>query len=221
MRSSRSTWLSWCDAGRTMNFLAHCMIPDRAVAGSDPDLIAGGFLGDFVKGRVREDLPPRLAAGVRLHRRIDAYSNQHPGIRQSCQRFPPELRRVAPVLVDIVADHLLARHWQRFHPAALTDFTATAYAAIRPHVYRLPEPGRRFFRFMSEDDLLARYLHVDAMHRGVAAIMRRLNRSESSTGAMEVIDERLVDLDQDFLDYFPDLIAHAADWLARAPEVHS
>ena len=196
-----------------MNFLAHCLIPDRAVEHADPDLIAGGFVGDFLKGPVPEDLPPALAAGVRLHRRIDAYSNQHPLIRQSCDRFPPPLRRFAPVFVDVVADHLLARHWDLFHPDALPDFTARAYAAIEPHVHRLPEPGQRFFRFMSEEDLMARYRDPQAMHRGLVAIVRRLNRPESSERVIEAVEARLPDLDGDFLGYFPDLITHAAEWL--------
>ena len=200
-----------------MNFLAHCLIPDRAVEPREPGLIAGGFIGDFVKGPVPDDLPPSLAEGVRLHRRIDAYSNQHPLIRRSCDRFPPTLRRFAPVLVDVVADHLLARQWARFHPAALTEFTADAYAAIAPHVHRLPEPGKRFFRYMSEEDVLARYRYRQAMHRGLMAIMQRLNRPQWSGHVIELVEARLDALDEDFLGYFPDLIAHAAEWLNRPP----
>jgi acyl carrier protein phosphodiesterase len=196
-----------------MNFLAHCLIPDRALDVSEPDLIAGGFLGDFLKGRVPQDLPPALAVGVRLHRRIDAFSNQHPGIRRSCDRFPRELRRFAPIFVDVVADHLLARHWHRYHPAPLSAFTAEAYAAIRPHVERLPEAGRRFFRFMAEEDLLARYREAEAMHRGLESVTRRLRRSAINQVVRDAVEAHLAGLDADFLDYFPDLIDHAARWL--------
>jgi len=138
-----------------MNFLAHCLIPDLALEQTHPDIIAGGFVADFLKGPVPEGLPAELALGIRLHRRIDAYSNQQPVIRRSCERFPPELRRFAPIFVDVIADHLLAGLWTRFHPRPLTDFTATAYAAIEPHVHRLPESGKRFFDYMNREDLLA------------------------------------------------------------------
>ena len=75
-----------------MNFLAHC-----ALAGADEDLIVGSFLGDFVKGPISTDLPTGVQRGVRLHRRIDAYSNMQADIRVSVERFPAELRRIAPV----------------------------------------------------------------------------------------------------------------------------
>lgn len=201
-----------------MNFLAHCLIPDRAVERPHPDLIAGGFLGDFVKGPVPDDLPARLADGIRLHRRIDAYSNRHPAIRRSCDRFPAPLRRFAPIFVDVVADHLLASDWRRFHPARLTDFTAEAYAAIGPREALLSESGRRFFHYMRDADLLARYRRPEAMHRALASITRRLNRSDLDDALADAVDAALPALREDFFDYLPDLIEHAADWLTAGSE---
>jgi len=196
-----------------MNFLAHCLLPDRAVLSTHPDLIAGGFIGDFIKGPVPDGLPAALADGVRLHRRIDAYSNLHPGIRTSCDRFSAELRRYAPIFVDVVADHLLARHWQRFHPLALETFTAGTYACIRPHLDQLPVEGQRFFHYMSEHDLLANYRHTAAMERALCSITRRLSRPVSDARMLADVHARLPELEGDFLDYFPDLIGHAAAWL--------
>ncbi|HEX7035027.1 MAG TPA: ACP phosphodiesterase [Pseudomonadales bacterium] len=196
-----------------MNFLAHCVIPERAAPGADPDLIAGGFIGDFIKGRVPDDLPAGLAAGIRLHRRIDAYSNRHPLIRRSCERFPPELRRFAPIFVDVVADHLLAVHWHRFHPADLPSFTAGAYRAIGPHRQRLSDGGRRFYRYMVEVDLLADYRHAAAMHRALGGVLRRLGREALHREAVEAVEAQRAGLAADFLDYFPDLIRHASEWL--------
>lgn len=198
-----------------MNFLAHCAIADRAPDRAHPDLIAGGFLGDFVKGPVPASLPETLATGVRLHRRIDAYSNEHPGIAASCGRFEAPLRRFAPIFVDVVADHLLARHWSRFHPRPLERFTADAYRAIDRHAHRLPAEGLRFFDYMREADLLARYRGREAMERGLGAVLKRLRREALAAEAIAVVDALLPDLEADFLDYYPDLVSHAAGWLKR------
>lgn len=199
-----------------MNFLAHCLIPDRAIDPTHPDLIAGGFLGDFVKGPVPDSLPPALADGVRLHRRIDAYSNQHPLIRRSCERFPAELRRFAPIFVDVVADHLLARHWLRYHPRPLPAFTASAYAAIEAHLQHLPPAGQRFFDYVQERDLLAEYRDTDAMQRGLRSITRRLDRQALDAAVAQAVARNLAGLERDFLDYFPDLVRHASAWLTGA-----
>ena len=202
-----------------MNFLAHCLIPDLALKDTHPDLIAGGFFGDFIKGplsvndALADPLPEDLVNGIRLHRRIDAFSNQLPGIRASCARFPVALRRFAPIFVDLVADHLLARAWARYHPQPLTSFSAGAYATIAPHVPRLPESGQRFYRYMSAHDLLARYRDLDTLHQSLGSVARRLKREPLTDSINDAVDQQLPGLAADFDDYFPALVAHANEWL--------
>jgi acyl carrier protein phosphodiesterase len=198
-----------------MNFLAHCLIPDLAIDGRYPQLIAGGFFGDFVKGTVPDDLPHDLANGVRLHRRLDAFSNQLGGIRASCDRFPGELRRFAPIFVDVIADHLLARNWTRFRPEPLPQFSATAYAAIAAHIDLLPEAGRRFFENARAHDLFARYGERETLHGTLASVARRLGRIHLAGPAITLVDDLLPQLDEDFVEYFPALVAHAAEWLTQ------
>jgi acyl carrier protein phosphodiesterase len=198
-----------------VNFLAHCLIPDLAIDGRYPELIAGGFFGDFVKGAVRDDLPHDLANGVRLHRRLDAFSNQLHGIRQSCDRFPGELRRFAPIFVDVIADYLLARNWGHFRPEPLPRFSATAYAAIAPHVDLLPDAGRRFFEHARTHDLFARYGERETLHGALASIARRLGRVHLAAPTIARVDDVLAELDADFMAYFPELVLHAGDWLTE------
>jgi acyl carrier protein phosphodiesterase len=197
-----------------MNFLAHSLIPELAAAQSEPHLIAGGFLGDFIKGPVPADLPPVLTAGIRLHRRIDAYSNGQPDIRASCARFPDGLRRFAPVFVDVIADHLLACRWARFSSVPLTAFTADVYRAIETHAELLPEHGRRFFEYMATEDLLAAYADVDVMLRSLRSVTRRLRRESLEPALVVTVTRELPNLEADFLSYFPDIVAHAQAWLA-------
>lgn len=198
-----------------MNFLAHCLIADRASdREADPALVAGGFLGDFIKGRIPEAMPERLARGVRLHRRIDAYSNTQPDIRASCRRFPPELKRIAPILVDILCDHLLTRRWETYHPDSLTCFTAGTYEQVAEHGVWLPEHGHRFLRYARERDLFARYgdwtVTTGAMH----SITRRLGATELNAAIERCVPPLLEDLAADFDRYFPDILEHARLWVA-------
>ena len=198
-----------------MNFLAHCLIGAQAIDGwQDPALIAGGFLGDFIKGRIPVDMPAPLARGVRLHRRVDAYSNQQPDILQSCDRFPSELRRIAPILVDIICDHLLARRWSDFHAGTLKSFTAEAYAEVAAHGEWLPESGHRFLNYASRRDLFARYDDWSVTCAAMRSITRRLGRSELDPMLESSIPPLLVALEADFLRYFPDILDHASDWVA-------
>jgi len=213
-----------------VNFLAHCLIGSRAAGepipargeadGPSPAaLLAGGFLGDFIKGRVPEEMPWELALGVRLHRRVDAYSNQHPDIRRSSNRFPPELRRLAPILVDILCDHLLTRRWSEYHHEALSRFTDAIYTEVAALDHWLPDSGHRFLDYARERNLLARYGDWSVTAGAMQSITRRLGRTELNPLIEDAIPHLIPALEEDFQRYFPDILAHAGDWVSA--EVHS
>ena len=206
-----------------MNFLAHCLIgaqattptstSSQAVSESDADLVAGGFLGDFIKGAIPQTMPAGLARGVRLHRRIDAYSNQQPLIRLSCDRFPQHLRRLAPIFLDVIGDHLLSRNWATYHSEPLTQFTAATYDLIAAHDGWLSDSGKRFFAFMQETDLLGSYGDWDVTLRGLHSITRRLKLEALNQGLDGAVCSIIDDLAEDFAQYFPDIVDHARAWL--------
>ncbi len=206
-----------------MNFLAHCLIGSQA-AGDHPGapsaraLLAGGFLGDFIKGRVPETMPTDLALGVRLHRRIDAYSNQHPDIRISSDRFPAELRRLAPILVDILCDHLLSRFWSDYHDQEISQFTGTIYTEMDAHRDWLPDTGIQFLEYARERDLFARYGDWSVTEGAMRSITRRLKRPELNPVLIEAVPPLLDALEADFHRYFPDILAHATEWVSLEAE---
>lgn len=170
-------------------------------------------MGDFIKGPVPESLPDSLAEGVRLHRRIDAYSNGHTEIRASCARFPKELRRFAPIFVDVIADHLLAKRWGQFCRTPLNDFTSGVYQVIEQRAELLPDRGLRFFEHMVAVDLLAGYAKRAVMMRSLGSLTHRLGRPALDTPLAVVVESEFEGLEEDFLSYFPDLVSHARVWL--------
>lgn len=201
-----------------MNFLAHCLIAERAGSGpgggeAEVGLVAGGFLADFIKGTIPQEMPPELALGVRLHRRIDAYSNSHPDIRVSCDRFPAELRRIAPILVDIICDHLLARNWHYFHSDQLPRFTASTYERVAVHGDWLPDTGHQFLTYARDKDLLARYDDWSVTSSALRSITRRLRLTRLDPLMEGAVPPLLAALEVDFGRYFPDMIDHATDWV--------
>ena len=171
--------------------------------------LAGGILGDFVKGNIPQSLPLELRAGVRLHRRIDSFSNRLPAMKESTRRFPPPLRRVAPVLLDIVADHCLALSWPRHGIGDLRTFTTRVYAAIGHYGDWVPARGNEFVGRMIETDLLARYADLGVIHRAMEHILGRLELRHLRGGLAEVLNGSLAALAEDFDVYYPQLEAFA------------
>ena len=187
-----------------MNFLAHCTL-----AHPGDGFLAGAILGDFIKGNIPPSLPAQLRAGVRLHRRIDSFSNRLPAMKESVRRFPPRLRRVAPVLLDIVADHCLALSWRRHGIGELANFTARVYAALGRYGDWIPATGNELVRRMIETDLLARYADPAVIQRAMEHVLGRLELRHLEPGLAEVLDDSLGALTGDFDVYYPQLVAFA------------
>ena len=190
-----------------MNFLAHCLL-----AHPDDELIAGGFLGDFVKGPVPNDLPEGLQDGIRLHRRIDAISNRDPHIAVSVGRLGPELRRVAPVLVDILADHCLATSFDQYAEDRLEDFCEKTYGVISRYEAWLTPSAIRFFEHMSRTDLLGRYRDPAVIVRAMLHVLERLGFERHADQLPELVNGDLEGLRTDFAGYFPTLREAVEDW---------
>jgi len=192
-----------------LNFLAHC-----ALGSASDALLVGGFLGDFVKGPVPPDLPIAIQDGIRLHRRLDAYSATDPDMRASVARLPAELRRFAPPFVDLLADHLLALDFAAQHGEPLGAFSTRAYTAIDAHRRLLPAGAERFFDAMRDFDLFERYRDFGSVGRTFARLMRRLDRDDVVAPMVERAAAQYDALARDFAVYYPSLKRHADDWVA-------
>ncbi len=195
-----------------MNFLAHCVLGALASESRNEGLIAGGILGDLCKGAIPAHWPPEIRAGIRLHRRVDAVSNQHPGIRRSCARFPADLRRLAPVLVDIHADLALAGFWNTHVAQPQPDFIQRCNGVIgnwREWGLELPASAERFLDFIVERDLLTAYGTWDGVGLCMESVARRLRKPDLPGPALAICQALSEALCADFNSYFPDLQTEA------------
>ena len=203
-----------------MNFLAHCALAaDAADAWSCDEeqrrgLIAGALVGDFIKGGIPADWPLPLRAGVRLHRRVDAISNRNHSMRAVSASFPGELRRYAPIFVDILADHALARRWEDFYATARSEFCGSCYRDIASFEDFLTSRGKRFFGYMRDADLLTNYddwIHVED---GLSSVLRRLGRPDLSREVTAQSQARIELMDNALDRFYPELQEALAGWQA-------
>ena len=85
--------------------------------------MVGSFLGDFVKGTLQSRFEPEIESGIRLHRAIDAFTDQHPQVLTAAARFSPPFRRYSGILLDVLFDHLLAQSWSDYYEISLEHFS--------------------------------------------------------------------------------------------------
>lgn len=203
-----------------MNFLAHAWL-----AAPDPARIAGGVIGDWIKGPVdgvaMQALPLPLRDGVRLHRAIDAFAETHPAFRRSRQRIAPARRRYAGVIVDILYDHILARHWHDWHDVPLAEFVAGIYRTTAG-LDGLPPTTAAALARMADEDWLGSYADDDGIRAILARMARRTRQPNPlADGFDDYADGDRAGLDADCAAFLRDARAFALAWSpsvsAKAP----
>lgn len=86
--------------------------------------------GDWVKGRDLSAYSLVQQKGIRLHREIDDYMDNHPSVRICMQSLYADLPKVTGIAMDLFFDHLLAKQWSKFHKVPFVDFLNDFYTAI-------------------------------------------------------------------------------------------
>ena len=197
-----------------MNHLAHVLL-----AGSDPDHRLGAFLGDHVKGTAALDaLPTGVAHGVRLHRRIDAWSDAHPAVTALRARSGTGWRRYSGIVFDVLFDTMLVRHWERFGRGTLTDFASDIDTLLAERRPELPQRLVRFSFWARETRLWERY-DDRAMLAGIfARLAARHGRPSPLADGLDLLDTMDADIEMTFLRIFPDLVGRARAFRQDAPD---
>lgn len=69
-----------------MNYLAHAYF-----SFGDPAILTGNMISDYVKGKKQFDYPIAIQKGIKLHRAIDQFTDDHATTKAIKQIFLPWL----------------------------------------------------------------------------------------------------------------------------------
>ncbi|MFH1808188.1 MAG: ACP phosphodiesterase [Pseudomonadota bacterium] len=187
--------------GPSMNYLAHLHL-------SQPTPLAwlGSLLADFERSPDHSRYPPELLAAVQEHRRIDAFTDNHPAVRTCRRRLAPDFHLLRGVVVDIFFDHMLALNWSQFSSSTLDTFCQSAYAGLAG--LDLPLPPRLAWGLprMASQDWLRSYLEIDNVGLALGGVARRLRRPVDLAQGVVVLRQAHAAIEQDFLTFYPELI---------------
>ena len=187
-----------------MNYLAHLHL-----GGDAPAQLLGSLYGDFVKGPLAGQWPADIEAAIRLHRRIDVFTDSHPLQAQARARFAVERRRYSGILLDVFFDHCLAQNWADYAAEPLPRFTGGVYQVLAAEP-RLPERLAHIAPRMAAQDWLGSYRGVAGLEQVVAGIGRRLSRPGLLAGGAAELERLYQPLLEDFRQFYPELQAFAA-----------
>ena len=114
-------------------------------------------MADGLKRQRLEHFPLDFQKGVKLHRAIDEFTDQHPIFKRSCKRIFKVHGHYSRVIIDIFYDHFLAVKWANYHRLPLEKFSQNFYALLENHFEELPLKTQHLFPYMKNQNWLVAY----------------------------------------------------------------
>ncbi|MCA8830448.1 acyl carrier protein phosphodiesterase [Hymenobacter pini] len=191
-----------------MNFLAHLLLSGSPTNPHYADVVVGNFAAEAVRGRAGLlAYPEPVQRGIRLHRFIDSFTDQHPAVRRTTARLREAgLGKWAGVVSDVGFDHLLARDFAQYHPEEpLPQFAQRQYQLLHQRRHELPERLQHMLHYMRQHDWLTGYARPEGLHRALLGLSRRVPAAGVlATGAAAFLAELLA-YEADFAEFWPEL----------------
>ena len=199
-----------------MNFLAHLLLSGPPAAPAYPGILLGNFIADSVPGRQLERYPPAVRAGIRLHRAIDTFTDQHSVVRRSTARLRAAgYGKYAGVISDVFFDHFLARNFPAYSPETLPEFTSRVYDLLASLTAGMPPRVQYFFPYMREQNWLLHYAGREGISRSLSGLSRRASAGSGMERAGEELAANYAAYEADFREFWPQVWAYVAGWLPK------
>ena len=184
-----------------MNYLAHIYL-----SGTDEAIVVGNFIGDYVKGSEYLKYPPNIRKGIVMHRRIDGFTDTHRIVHQTKQYFTPKYHKWAGIVVDILYDHFLINNWSKFCPVPLDEYKQDIFDVLQKYYPVLPERVKYFVSSFIQNDWIGIYSKPEGIVNVLYRMSMRTPLPDESLFAAEIFRKYYVQMNSEFLTYFPELI---------------
>lgn len=191
-----------------MNFLAHLLLADHST-----EARIGSVLADFTRTS-NETLASAygrgIAAGVIQHRLVDSFTDAHPVVNRCAGLLFSSQRHAGRIVVDILFDHYLSTHWERFCSLDRELFIEQCHDALRTvdsSDRRFPERFRLFTRRYVELGVLHSYATIDGVVLALERVGKRVSCENRLAAASDDIERHYDALREGFLSFFPRLQA--------------
>ncbi len=198
-----------------MNYLAHIYL-----SFGDEEIMVGNFIADAVKGRQIEKFSEKIREGIRLHRRIDEFTDNHPIVENSKARIRHRYKKYSGVIIDMFYDHFLAAGWSTWSENNLIDFTRQSYKILFRHYVILPARMKRILPFMAAGNWLASYAEIDNIALALKGMSRRTKFNSGMENAGKELKLYYHDLKGDFLVFFPEVVEFSRNQLLNGQGVN-
>lgn len=186
-----------------MNYLAHAYLSPE-----DPLILMGNLWGDLLRPKDYEFLKAEMLLGVKLHKKIDAFTDQHEGVDQINNLIRPYQGKYTPVVADVLMDFILSKFWHMFHEDTLEVYCLRKYKLVMNHLHLIPERLHPRITRMVENHWLESCKNRDQMDMTFKMLSRRASFENNIPNSMQAYGQHEPTMDRLFLIFFEDMRAH-------------
>lgn len=191
-----------------MNYLAHAYL-----SFNNEDLLVGNMISDFIKGKKQYDYPPGIQKGIKLHRAIDAFTDNHPATKEARVFFKSSVGMYSGAFVDVMYDHFLANDESEFTNASLEIFAGETYNTLTKFYLLLPARFQMMLPHMKAHNWLYNYKSRWGIEQSFGGVVHRAKYLESSREAFAAFEKHYISLQKCYSEFFPSLKQYAAQQL--------
>jgi len=186
-----------------MNFLAHLFL-----SGEPSERMVGNFIADSVKGSTMSLYSVGVQEGIKLHRAIDTFTDNHPVTLNSKERLRQRYGKYAPVVADIFYDHFLAVNWNDYSKINLRTYADRTYEFLKRHYEIFPLRSKQFYDYMTKYDILFAYTKIEGIEKVMQGMSRHARFESGMETAAEELQNSYEDYKNEFRSFFPELQEH-------------
>ncbi|WP_432797320.1 ACP phosphodiesterase [Poriferisphaera sp. WC338] len=188
-----------------MNFLAHLHLANHHC----PESLIGNIMPDLIRGKLPDDLTPKLQAGVTLHRKVDGFTDMHPDFLKSKDRIRDNHGIFSGILIDIFYDHFLAANFKDYHDHTLPHFIKHVYKQFAIGQQHIPSTMKPIIERLKDQDWLTTYATIDGIQLTLTRMSERyeerFSREVKLQSAIPDLEKHYKSLQKDFKEFYPKL----------------
>lgn len=193
-----------------MNYLAHLYL-----SFDDKKIAVGNFMGDFVKGNQVENYEDKIQHGIKIHREIDHFTDNHPIIKQGKRRLAEEYRHYAAVIIDIYCDHFLAKDWNDYSDQDLKQFCLDNYQNLNNNLEVLPPRCQYLLSYMESGDWLYNYQFMEGVQFALSGMAQRTSFNSGMEKATQNLQNEYDEFRTEFQAFFSEIVDHIHNFTAQ------
>jgi len=165
-------------------------------------------MADFMRNVDQESLPEKVWEGIQLHRSVDSFTDSHKIVKDLRKCFSREKRRFSGIVLDVVFDHFLIKHWNKYDSRDFNGFVDECYRDLMDHRELMPERMEMVVGWMIKRDWIRSYEELDHVGRALDGLASRLKLKHDFHGSIDEVYKNYETIENGFIQFFPELLLH-------------